>query len=97
MDPKKTKDLQIFNQNMHKLLLQENLFHQELVEIEEALKDIPNSEKNYRIVGKLMISQNKDDLIKRLKNSKESLSSNITDLNKQKESLKMSILKLQDE
>lgn len=97
MDPKKTKDLQIFNQNMHKLLLQENLFQQELMEIEEALKDVPNSEKNYKIVGKLMISQNKDDLIKRLKDTKETLSSNILDLNKQRESLKMSILKLQNE
>ncbi len=87
--------LQLLQQNLQNILMQKQQFQQELVEIESALSELPNSERTYQIHGKLMISKNKDDLISELSDKKELVNLRMKSVEEQENKIKENIEEVQ--
>ena len=83
---RKIAQLQLIEQNMQNTLMQKQHFQSELLEVENALKEIDGAEEVYKIVGNIMLSKKKEDLKKELGSKKEII--NIRIKNLQKEELK---------
>lgn len=80
--------LQLLQQNLQNILMQKQQFQQELVEIESALSELPNSHSAYQIHGKLMISKSKEDLIKELSDKKDLVNLRIKSVEEQENKIK---------
>ena len=88
--------LQFLQQNLNNLSLQKQQFQQQELELDSALKELPSSSYSYQIVGKLMISKNKEDLIKDLEQKREMTKLRISNIEKQEEKIKDSIKESQE-
>lgn len=97
MDQEKIQQLQMLEQSMTQLLMQKQQFQMQLMEVESALKEIQTSEKNYKIVGNIMVSASKDELKKELDEKKEMLDLRINSIEKQEKDQKEKAEELQKE
>ena len=88
--------LQLLQQNLNNLSLQKQQFQQQEMELDSALKELPTSSQSFQIVGKLMISKNKGDLVKDLEQKKEMTKLRINNIEKQEEKIKDSIKEVQE-
>jgi len=88
--------LQLLQQNLNNLSLQKQQFQQQEIELNSALKELPTSSQSFQIVGKLMISKNKGDLVKDLEQKKEMTKLRINNIEKQEEKIKDSIKEVQE-
>ena len=68
-----------------------------LLEIESALKELEKSDEVYKIIGNIMLSSNKEELKKELENEKNMLNLRIDSMNKQEETIREKMKKLQNE
>ena len=94
----KIRQLQLFEQNMHSILSQKQTFQSQIVEIENALKELESSEgKVYKIVGSIMIDSTKEKLKKDLGERKDVLDLRLKSVKKQEDGLKERAEKLQKE
>jgi len=94
----KIRQLQLFEQNMHSILVQKQTFQSQALEIENALKELSNAkDKVYKIVGTIMIDSTKENLEKDLNERKEVLDLRLSSLKKQEDGLKEKAEKLQKE
>jgi len=84
----KINQLQLIEQNMQNFLMQKQQFQTQMIEIESALKELEKTDNAYKIIGNIMVNTNKDDLMKDLKEKKETISLRIKTLEKQENDIK---------
>ncbi|MCB9362008.1 prefoldin subunit beta [Candidatus Woesearchaeota archaeon] len=80
------KKLQTYEQNMQGILRQKQDVSSQLIEIESALSEL--GEVNYKIVGNIMVRQDKDKLRKDIEEQKETLNLRLKSLEKQENLIK---------
>jgi len=94
----KINELQLLEQNLQNILLQKNTFQTQLMEIDNALKEIKNTkEKAYKIVGPIMIEEKKEKIKKDLDSKKEVINLRLKTIEKQETQLKGKYTELQSE
>lgn len=84
---KKIQEIQIFEQNLHNLLLQKQAFQMEISETRAAKKEIENSKDVFKIIGQLMLSADKEKTKEELQNKEKLLDLRIKSIEKQEKSL----------
>lgn len=90
--------LQLVEQNLQSFLVQKQSFQTQLLEINNALKEIGSSkDKVYKIIGMVMVATNKEELIKDLNEKRELLNLRIKNIEKQEKELKEKGNKIQEE
>jgi len=97
MDSTKVNQLQLLQQNLQNILIQKQQFESQLIEVNSALVELENTDKAYKILGKIMVSTKKEDLSKDLNDKKEIFDLRIKNLIKQEESIKKNIQEVQKE
>jgi len=85
----KIGQLQMMEQNLQNFLMQKQNFQTQLFEIDNALQELEKTnDKTYKIVGTVMISSKKEDLISELKEKKSVVELRIKSLEKQEQAIK---------
>ncbi|MDD5331494.1 MAG: prefoldin subunit beta [Candidatus Nanoarchaeia archaeon] len=86
---KEVQELQILEQGLQNILIQKQTFQAQMIEIENALKELEHSTGDcYKIVGNIMIKSDKSTLIKDLNGKKEIIELRIKTLEKQESKTK---------
>ena len=93
----KIAQLQLMEQNLQNILMQRNQFQSQLLEIENALNELKETNKAYKIVGNIMVASNKETLTKDLNEKREMIEVRIKNIEKQEQNLKEKSKKLQAE
>ena len=96
-DEQKINQLQLLEQNIQNLSLQRQQFQAQLIEIENALKELETTTEAYKIISNIMVLTKKEDLTKELKQRKEVTEIRIKNLEKQEEQLRSKAKDLQKE
>jgi len=94
---RKIAELQLAEQNLQNALVKKQKFQSELLETENALKEIDSSEEVYKIVGNIMISKKKEDLKEELNSRKDIINIRIKSLEKEESKIKEKANALQKE
>ncbi|MFA5796848.1 MAG: prefoldin subunit beta [Candidatus Woesearchaeota archaeon] len=100
MDPQlqeKINQIQLVQQNMQNLAAQRQQFHIQLTELESALKEISSSLKTYKIIGNIMVAQDKEKLHAELIEREEMTKVRIASIEKQEAKLREKVESLQQE
>ncbi|MDD5253866.1 MAG: prefoldin subunit beta [Candidatus Nanoarchaeia archaeon] len=85
---KEKEELQILGQNLNTILIQKQSFQSQLLEIDNALKELEDAKDDcYKIVGNIMIKSDKSNLVKDLKAKKELVELRVKTVEKQEEKL----------
>ncbi len=87
----KAEELQLLQQNLQHLLMQKQHLETQKTEIDSALTELKTTPAAYKIVGKIMISTNKEDLIKDLEEKKELTETRLVNIKKQEDNVKSSL------
>lgn len=86
---KKIQQLQLLEQNLQNVLMQKQAFQMQLMESENAIKELDKTKKDaYKIIGTIMVSSSKEELKKELKEQKEVLDLRLKNLDKQEKNFK---------
>lgn len=93
----KLSELQEFEQKMQSIAMQKHGFQTQLLEIENALGELKDAKEAFKIVGNVVVSAEKEDLIKDLTSKKEIMDLRFTNIEKQEKSLRDSAEQLQKE
>ncbi len=94
---KKIEQLQLYEQGLQNFLVQKQQFQIQLIEIESALKELETTDEAYKLVGNIMVSSKKEDLVKELLSKKETMELRIKTLEKQESQIKEKATKLRTE
>jgi prefoldin beta subunit len=89
--------LQNIEQSLQQILLQKQSFQSQMVEIDSALGELEDKETAYKIVGNIMVSSKKENLVNELEEKKQKLDIRIKALEKQENSLKKKAEEMQKE
>jgi prefoldin beta subunit len=84
----KINQLQMLEQGMQSFILQKQQLQIQLVEAESALKELETAEKSYKIVGNIMISADKEQLVKDIKDKKERIELRLNSIEKQEKAMR---------
>ena len=88
MTEKQIQEIQILEQNLHKLLLHKQAFEIELAEIKSTSEELEKSKGDvFKIIGQLMLKKNKAEIKKELFGKEKGLIFNLEILKKQENSL----------
>jgi len=93
----KINNLSMKEQSLQQFLTKKQTFQSQLVEVDSALTELEKTEKAYKIVGNVMVSANKEDLLKDLKSKKEMVELRIKTLEKQEDKMREETAQLQKE
>lgn len=93
----KINQLQILQQNLQNLQLQKQQIQSQVVEYDSTLTELKTTNTAYKIIGKIMVSGSKEDIIKDLKQKKEVAGIRLNNFTKQEKRLKESLEKIQKE
>ncbi|MBT4110441.1 prefoldin subunit beta [Candidatus Woesearchaeota archaeon] len=93
----KVQQIQILQQNLQQLGMQKQQVQSQLIESESAIKELESTSQAYKIVGKIMIASNKEDLIKDLEEKKQTNEARLKTFIEQENTLKQNIESLQQE
>ncbi len=94
----KIQEMRIIEQNLQNFLLQKQAFNIELIETQEACKEIEKSgDEVFKIIGQLMIKTDKSKIKEELKNKEKILELRLKTLEKQENSLAEKLEKLRKE
>jgi len=95
---KKIQQLQLIEQNLQNVSMQKQAFQMQLMENENASGELSKTKKDaYKIVGTIMISANKENLEKELKEQRDVLDLRIKSLEKQEKIFKEKAEEIQKE
>ena len=88
--------LQLLEQNLQNFFMQKQTFQSQLLEIENAVKELElTNEDSYKIIGNIMIKEKKDKLIKDIKSKKEIIELRLKSIEKQELKIKEKAEELQ--
>lgn len=93
----KLSELQEFEQKVQNLTMQKHGFQTQLLEIENALGELKDAKEAYKIVGNVVVSAEKKDLIKDLTSKKEIMDLRLVNIDKQEKTLRETAEQLQKE
>jgi len=94
----KIEQLQLFEQKMHSFLTQKQTFQAQLLETENALKELENAKGDvYKIVGNVMVKKDTEELKKSLKEREELIGLRLKSIEKQEIAVKEQAEKIQAE
>ena len=93
----KINKLQLLQQNLQNILLQKQQLEVQLTEIDSALQEIKSDSKTYKILGKIMVLSSSEEIIKDLKDKKETVELRLKNFSKQEEKIKENMDSLQKE
>ena len=93
----KIGQLQMFEQSLQTFLGQKQQFQVQLVEVESALGELESTNKAYKIIGNIMVENDKDELKADLQSKKEMLELRIKTMEKQESQVRERASKLQSE
>ncbi len=88
-------ELQQIEQNLQTLILQKQQFQSQLLETDNALKELESAKEVFKITGPIMILSKKEDVKENLENKKETLTIRIKNLEKQEARIKEKASELQ--
>lgn len=94
---KKIGQLQLFEQSLQTFALQKQQFQAQLLEIESALKELEKVQSAYKIVGGIMVSGSRDELMKDMQQKKEVAELRIKAVEKQEKQIREKASALQAE
>jgi len=94
---KNLEELQVHEQNLQALLLQKQIIHTEMNEIEIALEELKKSNIAYKIVGGIMVKKDKQELINELNERKKILELRMKSFEKQEEQIRKKIEDIREE
>lgn len=98
MDQNKIQQMQFLEQNLQNILMQKQAFSMEFSENEHAIKAVSDSnDKIYKVIGQLMIAQDKKDTIEELEQKKKLIESRIDALSKQEVLVSKELNRIKDE
>jgi len=90
--------LQLLEQNLQNIVMQKQAFQMQLMENENAIKELDKTKKDaYKIIGTIMVSSDKQELKKELKEQKEVLDLRLKNLEKQEKNFKEKAEEVQKE
>jgi len=91
-------ELQLLEQNMQNFAMQKQNFQAQLLEIDNALKEMEKAkDPMFKIVGNIMIASDKDSLKTDLGSKKDLLNLRVKSITKQENALKDKVKDLQEE
>jgi len=93
----KINQLQLLQQNVQSIVAQKQQIQNQIIEFDSALGELSKTEKSYKIIGNIMISVSKEDLLKEVKEKKEVAEVRLKNFTKQEERLKGEVEKVQKE
>ena len=94
----KIGQLQLIEQNLQNFFVQRQTFQNQLLEIENALKELNDTkEDTFKLVGNIMLKKDKKDLIKDLESKKEVVELRIKSISKQEDKVKAQSKEVRDE
>lgn|SRR3989338_2493741 len=93
----KLMQLQLLEQNIQSITIQKQQFSNQLLEIENALKEVQNTDSAYKIVGNIMVLTKQKDLVDDLSQKKELANLRIQSIEKQEKKLREKATELQNE
>lgn len=93
----KVQQLQLLQQNYQQVLMQKQQVQNQIVEFESALSELKDTDKSYRIIGKIMVATSTEKLTKELEEKKETAFVRLDKLKKQEDSLQTQMKKIQEE
>jgi prefoldin beta subunit len=93
----KIQQLQIYEQSSQNIILQKQQFQSQLTEIDSALKGLEKASESYKIIGNIMVKSDSLELKKELEDKKVAVELRIKTMEKQENSIKEKIEKLQRE
>jgi len=94
----KIGQLQLFEQNLHSFLQQKQSFQTQILEIDNALKELEGAQDPvYKIVGSVMVRADKKGLTKDLTERKDVLDLRLKSVEKQEKAIKEKAEKIQAE
>ncbi|VVB78489.1 Prefoldin subunit beta [uncultured archaeon] len=94
----KIQELQVYEQNLHGILMQKQAFQMELTETENALSEISEAKEDiFKLIGNIMIKTSKEKTEKELKQKKDLLSLRLKSIEKQESQLSEQLEKLKEE
>ena len=94
----KIQQLQLLEQNLQNISMQKQSFQMQLMENDNALEELDKVKKDaYKIIGTIMVSSDKEELKKELKEQKEILDLRLKNLDKQENNFKDKAEEIQKE
>ena len=93
----KIQQLQLAEQSVQTLLMQKKQFQAQMIEIDNALKELETAKTAYKIVGNIMVESKKEELQKDLQEKKETTDIRIRSIEKQENNIREKTSKIQKE
>ena len=93
----KINQLQLLQQNLQNNSLQKQQLQAQMIEFDSALKELEQTDKAYKIVGKVMLAASQQDLVKELTEKKEVVELRLKNFTQQEQQLQEKIAELQQE
>lgn len=93
----KVNQLQLLQQNLQNILLQKQQVESSLIELNSASAELQQTDKAYRIVGKIMIASPKEALLVEINQKKEIAELRLKNVIQQEENIKNNLELLQKE
>jgi prefoldin beta subunit len=93
----KITQLQNLEQNINTLIAQKQQFQSQNMEIDNALSQIDDTEKVFRIIGNIMVASSKENVKKELSEKKEIVELRLKTIDKQEDKLRSKAGELQSE
>jgi prefoldin beta subunit len=88
--------LQALEQTLHAQLAQRNAHQSQLLEAENALRELETAKESYRIIGNIMVKTDSAKLKSELEEKKSMLQTRIVAVERQEKRLREEMQKLQD-
>ena len=97
MSTETVSQLQLLQRNLQTLSSQKQQIESQLTELNSALKELQNTEKAYKIVGKIMVVSETSELSKDISEKKEVAEIHLKNISSQEENLTKKMEELQQE
>lgn len=93
----KIQQLQLIEQNIQNFLAQKQQLQGQLLEIENSLRELDNTDTSYKIIGSIMIKKDASELKEELEENKKKAELRINSIEEQEKKLKEKAEKMQSE
>ena len=89
--------LQVIEQTLHTQSAQRNALQAQIMEVENAVRELADAKESWRIIGNIMVKTESTKLKTELEEKKESLQTRIAGVERQEKKLREEMQKLQNE
>lgn len=84
----KIAELQMIEQNLQRFLTQKQQFQTQIVEVDNALKELAHAKQTHKIIGNIMVEVDKKTLSDDIKSKKEILELRLKSIEKQEQAMR---------